>query len=49
VTTHVSRHARCRWFRRYASAAQYRDRRRCYAGIARECAAKIVVEREPIE
>jgi len=49
VTTHVSRSMRTRWFRRYATAEQYRDRRRYYTGIARECAAKIVVDREPIE
>ena len=49
VTTHVSRSARCRWFRRYAADGEYRDRRRFYAGVQRECARKIVVGREPIE
>ncbi|MBN2490965.1 MAG: hypothetical protein JXQ29_08955 [Planctomycetes bacterium] len=49
VPTHVSRRARCRWFRRYASAAVYRERRRYYEGVRRACARKLVVDREPIE
>jgi len=49
VPTHVSGRIRVRWFRWYANEETWRNRRRWFDGIRRECSSKIVVDREPIE